>query len=358
MLVLWRLATSERCGAVADPNEADLFLVPTWPAAKGLAAWDRACASDANGAVKHLKFLNERTAHRHFFVVGKGHAVPKGVCFRWWARPRGLLRRATRFAYSDQYGSGGPMSSYGPAFLDDPAEAARLQGDRVLDDGGHVPHLYSIPYPANVHAIRGLATPAAWNRSAGARPAVASYLASPRPGPYAVIREPLSRACEAAGNGACARADPHGIKSKHFCGLRGTTMAAFFCLQPGGDSPYRKGFFDAVVSGCVPVVFSQQLYRVAPWHRGIEALPGVPRAHHAIVFDGRKVLDGEVDVFSELAKLPAERVAALRRAARRAAPFQQYAVDDDFRMDAFEIILRAALAVAERREAATAPAVA
>ena len=36
----------------------------------------------------------------------------------------------------------------------------------------------------------------------------------------------------------------------------------------------------------------------------------------------------------------------------------RYAVDDDFRMDAFEIILRAALAVAERREAATAPAAA
>ena len=40
MIVLWRLATSKRCGAVDDPKDADLFFVPTWPAAKGLPAWD------------------------------------------------------------------------------------------------------------------------------------------------------------------------------------------------------------------------------------------------------------------------------------------------------------------------------
>ena len=80
LLVLWRLATSERCGAVADPRDADLFFVPTWPAAKGLPAWDRACGNPANAKVKHLPYLNERTAHRHFFIVGKGHVVPKRDC--------------------------------------------------------------------------------------------------------------------------------------------------------------------------------------------------------------------------------------------------------------------------------------
>ena len=80
LLVLWRLATSERCGAVADPHDADLFFVPTWPAAKGLPAWDRACGHPANAKVKHLPYLNERTAHRHFFIVGKGHVVPKRDC--------------------------------------------------------------------------------------------------------------------------------------------------------------------------------------------------------------------------------------------------------------------------------------
>ena len=80
IMILWRLATSERCGAVADPHDADLYFVPTWPAAKGLPAWDRACGHPANAKVKHLPYLNERTAHRHFFIVGKGHVVPKRDC--------------------------------------------------------------------------------------------------------------------------------------------------------------------------------------------------------------------------------------------------------------------------------------
>jgi hypothetical protein len=29
------------------------------------------------------------------------------------------------------------------------------------------------------------------------------------------------------------------------------------CLMPGGDFPTRKGFFDALLSGCVPVVFEE-----------------------------------------------------------------------------------------------------
>ncbi|ELU11306.1 hypothetical protein CAPTEDRAFT_208188 [Capitella teleta] len=30
---------------------------------------------------------------------------------------------------------------------------------------------------------------------------------------------------------------------------------ALFCLQPPGDSPTRKSFYDAVISGCIPVIF-------------------------------------------------------------------------------------------------------
>ena len=53
-------------------------------------------------------------------------------------------------------------------------------------------------------------------------------------------------------------------------------MRATFCLQPGGDSPYRKSVFDAALAGGIPVVFSQQLARVA--HAGVH---DVPRKLHA-----------------------------------------------------------------------------
>ncbi|XP_013417905.1 probable xyloglucan galactosyltransferase GT17 [Lingula anatina] len=40
---------------------------------------------------------------------------------------------------------------------------------------------------------------------------------------------------------------------------RNTTMLwmkhAVFCVQPSGDSPTRKSFYDAILSGCIPVIF-------------------------------------------------------------------------------------------------------
>ena len=33
---------------------------------------------------------------------------------------------------------------------------------------------------------------------------------------------------------------------------------SLFCLQPAGDSPTRKSFFDSVVAGCIPVLFQSQ----------------------------------------------------------------------------------------------------
>jgi xyloglucan galactosyltransferase MUR3 len=39
------------------------------------------------------------------------------------------------------------------------------------------------------------------------------------------------------------------------------------CLTPGGDFPTRKGFFDALLSGCVPVIFQPASALTQwPWH--------------------------------------------------------------------------------------------
>jgi hypothetical protein len=42
---------------------------------------------------------------------------------------------------------------------------------------------------------------------------------------------------------------------------------ARMCLMPGGDFPTRKGFFDALLSGCVPVIFQPASALTQwPWH--------------------------------------------------------------------------------------------
>ena len=37
---------------------------------------------------------------------------------------------------------------------------------------------------------------------------------------------------------------------------------SLFCLQPSGDSPTRKSFYDAIISGCIPVLFNVANKRV------------------------------------------------------------------------------------------------
>ena len=40
-----------------------------------------------------------------------------------------------------------------------------------------------------------------------------------------------------------------------------------FCLCPPGDDPGRKAVFDAILSGCIPVIFEvATLYNQYPWH--------------------------------------------------------------------------------------------
>ena len=342
LLVLWRLATSARCGAVDDPKDADLFFVPTWPAAKGLPAWDRACGHPANAKVKHLPYLNERTAHRHFFIVGKGHVVPKRDCKYWWLRPEGLLARASRFAYSDQYGKSHTLASYGPAPFDDARAAKQLAGDRISSDQGIAPHLFSVPYPAAVHAWGAHSRP--WEASEE-RPTLAAYVGGDRNGTFSYLRPKIAALCDASD--ACETHVPH--EGHRVCGvrcvpgLRRTMMRATFCLQPGGDSPYRKSVFDAALAGCIPVVFSQQLARVAPWQRG-----NFPE--HFVVLSGAAVQRGEIDVMRYLASIPQTKIQELRRNLAGVAPMLQYSIDDSIRNDAFEALLRGALAVATERE--------
>ena len=35
-------------------------------------------------------------------------------------------------------------------------------------------------------------------------------------------------------------------------------MRSLFCLQPPGDSPTRKSFYDSILSGCIPIIFKQK----------------------------------------------------------------------------------------------------
>ena len=355
LLLLWRLVRSEVCRRVEDPADADLFVVPTWPAPKGYHDWLSVCNSTGGGLAARLAHLDNRTAHRHVFLVGKGHLTPKGpACDDWWEKPEGLLRSAQRFAYSPDYVEVDEAShshrSYGPALLDDDATADAIAGAARSEA---FPNLVGVPYPSNVHAGRK-DDHVPW-RKRGTRARLALYLGAPRLSlgkrsdgtpSYSAARHLIAAQCLEAKDADCEVVDPQTVASHHhnhahFCGLEETTYASTFCFEPGGDSPYRKGFYDALLTGCIPVVFGVYAARAAPWFVDRDAL---------VVLNETAYLDGAFNAVDALRAIPAAEIDRKRKVIAATAHRAMYA-RDDLRGDAVETLLTGALAAARRREA-------
>ncbi|CAN6480786.1 unnamed protein product [Victoria cruziana] len=85
-------------------------------------------------------------------------------------------------------------------------------------------------------------------------------------------------------------------------------MESEFCLQPPGDSPTRKSFFDSLVHGCIPVIFDPfTAYYQYPWH--------LPEDHtlYSVYMDQEQVKQGKIDVLTTLRSISAEQKTEMRR---------------------------------------------
>ena len=389
-IALWRLLRGGRCRSTANASAAALFVVPLWPRPKNQQEWAAACAADANlDLAARLPHLTRENAHRHVILIGKGQVNPADKCDAWWRSPRGLVKKFQRVAYSANHappgaartgppptlpGSAEPWD-YGPAVLTDSA-LAKSYAPNPLDDEAPYPHLVSAPYPSSVHARVGGDRP--WAAGLNHRPTLASFAAGLNHGRYASQRRRLRDDCLRAGDD-CAFADMDAfVASKararkqavalagslgldaanHFTDtmrlVEGTQrdvcdylaeekQSAVFCLEPGGDSPYRKSIYDSVLSGCIPVVFSQYARAVAPHHWGSF------RNASTVFVDEAAYAAGDLDLFAYLRGIPEEAVAAMQRTIDAHAHRLMYALDD-YPHDAVENILVGAAHLARRRE--------
>lgn len=43
-------------------------------------------------------------------------------------------------------------------------------------------------------------------------------------------------------------------------------LGSTFCINPPGDTPTRKGLFDSLVAGCIPVIFADTSLSLYKWH--------------------------------------------------------------------------------------------
>eukprot|EP00250_Pteridium_aquilinum_P014584 c22074_g1_i2 orf=212-1948(+) len=115
-----------------------------------------------------------------------------------------------------------------------------------------------------------------------------------------------------------------------------------FCLQPQGDSATRKGFFDTIVAGCIPVLFANTTaYRQYLWH-----LPASPSLYSVYIPEA-DVLARTVDVVDLLSRIPLSQVRSMQRAVRHLIPRVVYSPPpsegSSLSQDAFSITLDALL---------------
>lgn len=116
-------------------------------------------------------------------------------------------------------------------------------------------------------------------------------------------------------------------------------LSSRYCLQPAGDGMSRRGLFDSLLCGCVPVVFRPSMV-VLPFE------DVVPYGDFTVTLPEADVLAGHIDVVAALAAIPdaeyERRLSALRTWAPRLAyghePADRWRLDDP---DAFTMSILA-----------------
>lgn len=97
---------------------------------------------------------------------------------------------------------------------------------------------------------------------------------------------------------------------------------AIFCLNPPGDDSARRGIFDSLLSGCIPVIFDYAgLYNQYPWHLNEQIALDV-----SVYIPGKQVVAGKLDVMQILLAIRPDVIEKKQRAIEVLASSLQYAI--------------------------------
>ena len=107
---------------------------------------------------------------------------------------------------------------------------------------------------------------------------------------------------------------------------------ATFCLEPAGDSPWRKSLADSISFGCIPVLFSELTDDVAPWFWK----DWKDRARVLVPRD--EFVAGRIDLQKLLQSIPTQLLELMQTTLKEKARQFQYSVDDD-QQDGIRIVL-------------------
>ena len=187
----------------------------------------------------------------------------------------------------------------------DVQKITRLQANiRVLTIEGEGPLCHTIPYPSHLHF--GLqAGFKHWNTSFMLinRTTLVSYVGNKRYRDFkdtAIMKNHIYNDCALRDQCVRVNARPFSSLKKKGPELKllfvDTYLHSVFCLQPGGETYTRKGFWDSIVVGCIPVVFHIEASHY-PWHL-------TPVEDYTVFINGTMLLSGQVKYIDFLLSIP------------------------------------------------------
>jgi len=199
----------------------------------------------------------------------------------------------------------------------------------------------SVPFPSDFHAS-ALATQPLWRATTASvkRPVLLAFVGSDQvtANKQKTLRRAIIDACRKMSDPqACVIVELETHESHAMLSSSSSSSSSApnniyarsrLCLMPGGDFPTRKGFFDALLSGCVPVIFQPASALTQwPWHWAAAGGKGQAEActvympWKAFLEKPQKSLDDLVEIAQDDALL-----ASKRACIARVAPVMQYRV--------------------------------
>lgn len=135
-----------------------------------------------------------------------------------------------------------------------------------------------------------------------------------------LLREELFRQCDQQPDANCTLVPCSGGADTLNCAreqdvLLEKFLQAVFCLQPPGDSETRKGVFDCLIAGGIPVFFDvRTAHSQYKWHLPLDM------TSYSVILPRDETVQGKLNVVKELAQIPHKSVTRMQEAIRELLP--------------------------------------
>ena len=279
----------------------------------------------ASELLRQLIHLNARTAARHVLICPAGEHIRCAKCDGWFSHPRGLFAQASRIAVSAAV----PNSM--AAHISYMSDKGWHQRTEFLNTSAY-PNLFATAWPSAVHWMPALPHPP-WARIRNKRDSLMSFVGSDIHGDV-LVRKKITHTCRRYNDSRiCLLTAPSSVDT-----IAAAKSKSTFCLEPAGDTPFRKSIIDSIVLGCIPVLFnnisdlSAEVWR--PW-----------QTKSRILIAREEFLANRVHLRSLLSSVPPQKVREMQRMLQSWGGQLQISLHDDPH-DGIAMLLRRVVQIA------------